>query len=233
LTTGEINSWQSVQDEVLRRIHSREWKPGDPIPNEAVLSREFGCARATVNRALRNLAEAGLLDRKRKAGTRVALHPVRKATLDIPIIRREIEAKGLGYRYSLISQSFVVPPVDVMARMQTRQNTNLLHIKALHMANGRPYVFENRWINPKVVPAAMDVDFESNSPNEWLVVNIPFEGGDITFSAKTSDAEEASVLDCDQGEGLFVIDRSTWSEAKVITSVRMTFAPGYRMHTKL
>lgn len=233
MTSGGISGWQSVQDEVLRRINSRQWKPGDTIPNEAELSLEFGCARATVNRALRNLAEMGLLDRKRKAGTRVALHPVRKATLDIPVIRREIEAKGLAYRYALISRSLREPPIDVMGRMQTRHGDRLLHIKALHMANGRPYVFENRWINPMVVPAALDVDFGTTSPNEWLVANIPFEGGDITFSAKTSGAEDARVLDCGTGEGLFIIDRSTWSGGQIITSVRLTFAPGYRMHTEL
>ncbi|MEP5090001.1 MAG: winged helix-turn-helix domain-containing protein, partial [Paracoccaceae bacterium] len=81
----EINSWHAVQEEVLRRIKNRSWKPGELIPNEADLAIEFGCARATVNRALRALAETGILDRRRKAGTRVALHPVRKVTLEIPI----------------------------------------------------------------------------------------------------------------------------------------------------
>jgi GntR family transcriptional regulator, histidine utilization repressor len=47
----------------------------------------LGCARATVNRALRDLAEAGLLERRRKGGTRVPLTPVRKATFEIAIIR--------------------------------------------------------------------------------------------------------------------------------------------------
>ena len=44
--------WQAIRDEVKRRIHARDWKPGEPIPNEAELAEEFGCARATVNRAL-------------------------------------------------------------------------------------------------------------------------------------------------------------------------------------
>ena len=73
---------------------NRIWKPGELIPNEADLAIEFGCARATVNRALRALAETGILDRRRKAGTRVALHPVRKVTLEIPIIRHEVEQKA-------------------------------------------------------------------------------------------------------------------------------------------
>ncbi len=83
-----------MHDEVLRRIHCRDWEPGEQIPNEADLALEFGCARATVNRALRTLAESGVLDRKRKAGTRVALHPVGKATLNIPIYVRKLKKKA-------------------------------------------------------------------------------------------------------------------------------------------
>ena len=64
-----INTWQDVQREVLGRIQNRVWKPGDIIPNEVDLAKEFGCARATVNRALQAVADSGLLDRRRKAGT--------------------------------------------------------------------------------------------------------------------------------------------------------------------
>ena len=87
MTGPAIKSWQAVLDEVRRRIVRREWKPGDFIPHEADLAKQFGCARATVNRALRDLAEEGLLDRRRRAGTQVALNPVRKARLDIQVIR--------------------------------------------------------------------------------------------------------------------------------------------------
>ncbi|MFZ2103312.1 MAG: GntR family transcriptional regulator [Oricola sp.] len=228
-----FNSWQAVQGEVLRRINSREWKPGEMIPNEADLSREFGCARATVNRALRELAETGLLERRRKAGTRVALHPVRKAKLDIPVIRNEIEDKGQTYRYSLLSSERRAPPSDMRARMQVSPGVELLHLVSVHLADGKPYVFEDRWINPQAVPDVWNVDFSAQSPNEWLVVNIPFEGGDIAFSAMIAGKREADILSCREGDSLFVMERSTWKQGETITSVRLTFAPGYRMHTEI
>lgn len=233
MTAPELRSWQSVQEEVLRRISNRQWKPGATIPSELELAQEFGCARVTVNRALRGLAEAGLLDRRRKAGTRVALLPVRKATLSIPVIRNEIEAKGFAYRYCLLARDFGAPPSEVKARLQAKPGDKLLHLKAVHLADGRPYVFENRWINPQAVPEIANVDFERQSANEWLVANVPFENGDIGFSAVAAGLEEAEVLGCRQGEALFVIDRSTWSTGGAITSVRLTFAAGYRMHTEI
>lgn len=233
MTADAIRSWQSVREEVQRRILSRQWRPGDIIPAESDLAREFGCARATVNRALRDLAEAGLLDRRRKAGTRVRIHPVRKATLEIPVIRREIEGKGLAYGYRLLLREEARPPTEIRQRLATRQGQALLHVVALHLANGTPYVFETRWINPLAVPEAMTADFGAISPNEWLVTNIPFEHGDIAFSAMTAGPREAAILGCREGDGLFVIDRTTRSARHAITAVRLAFAPGYRMQTEL
>jgi GntR family histidine utilization transcriptional repressor len=43
----------------MRRIADGDWKPGELIPGEVDLADEFGCARATVNRALQDLADAG------------------------------------------------------------------------------------------------------------------------------------------------------------------------------
>jgi len=36
------------------------------------------------------------------------------------------------------------------------------------------------------VPEVEAIDFSRQSPNEWLVENVPFSRGDITFSALAS-----------------------------------------------
>ena len=233
MSSTDINNWQGVQNEVLRRINSRQWKPGDLVPSETDLAREFGCARATVNRALQAVADSGLIDRRRKAGTRVTIHPVRKATLSIAIIKREIEQKGLVYGYALINEKLEQPSFAIRAHMQLSEDSKILHIHALHMANGKPYVFEDRWINIKSVPDVANADFSQQSPNQWLVENAPFTRGDIAFSAIVAAKKEAEILSCARGEALFSIERSTWDLDQAITWVRLTFAPGYRMHTDL
>ncbi|WP_309664278.1 GntR family transcriptional regulator [Tabrizicola sp.] len=93
--------WESIRAEVLRRIRARDWLPGALIPGEAALAVEFGVARATVNRALRDLAEAGVVERRKRAGTRVAELPVRRARLDIPVIRQDVEARGLVHGFEV------------------------------------------------------------------------------------------------------------------------------------
>ncbi len=233
MTKPQFRSWQSVQEEVLRRIHAREWPPGDLIPNEADLAEEFGCSRATVNRALRTLAETGLLDRRRKAGTRVAAQPVAKATLDISVIRMDIEARGQRYDHRLIARKTAIPPTAVSAAMQSAPETAMLYLKALHLADGQPYALEDRWIRLDVVPEAAEERFDEISSNEWLLRHAPYTHGDIAFSAVNATDVEAQALGCAAGAALFIIDRLTWNRSDAVTKVRIVFAPGHQMRTVL
>lgn len=228
-----LRTWRDVRAEVLARIRSRQWKPGDLIPGEADLAAEFGCARATVNRALRDLAEAGLVDRRRRAGTRVATHPVGKATVAIPILRQEIEGRGQSYGYGLIAETVSPPPPDIAVRMGIAPGVEALRVTAIHLADGLPYALEDRWINGAALPQLAEADFSQISPNEWLVTNAPLSHGDIAFSAVSASPAIAEALGTQPGAALFAIDRDTWDADQAVTSVRLTFAPGYRMRSSI
>ncbi|MDW3117904.1 MAG: UTRA domain-containing protein [Roseovarius pacificus] len=230
MTKHHVKGWQAIQHEVLRRIHAREWPPGHVIPNEVDLAQEFGCARATVNRALRALAEEGLLDRRRKAGTRVALHPVTRATVDISVIRQEIEERGQHYDYRLLTCDAASPPAPVRATLGAGP---ALHVTALHSGDGAPYVFEDRWISLKTTPDARQADFTGISANEWLLAHAPYTHGDIAFSAEAASAQDASLLNTAAGAPLFVVTRTTWDHDCAVTAVRLAYAPGYRIHTRI
>jgi GntR family transcriptional regulator, histidine utilization repressor len=230
---SERNSFRTIRDEMARRIAERLWLPGALIPGEEVLAREFGAARATVNRALQELARAGLIERRRRAGTRVALHPVREARFVIPLVRQEIEARGAAYQYRLLSVEETAPPEIVRARLGLGGNAPALHVRCLHLADRAPYQVEDRWINLDAVPAARGADFASVSPNEWLVEHAPFTEAEFTFLAAAANAEEAALMGLGEGAPVFVGERVTWLKDKPITLVRMVHPPAHRMVTRL
>jgi GntR family transcriptional regulator, histidine utilization repressor len=225
-----MKGWEDIRAEVLRRIRARDWQPGAQIPTEEDLAVEFGVARATVNRALRDLAEAGVLERRRKAGTRVAALPVRKATLDIPVIRQEIEARGQTHSFQVLKQTFMEPPVPVASRLGLPPGIKLLYLETLHLADGKPFAFETRWLNSEILPRPMP-DFQSLSANEWLVAHVAYVTGDIAFTAEGAGAREAAVLGVPVGAALFITERMTWTAESPITFVRLAHAPGYRVQT--
>ena len=233
MTGTLINNWLGGQAEVLKRIHDRTWRPGDIIPRETDLAYEFGCARVTVNRALRALADKGVLDRKRKVGTTVALYPTSKATLRIPLIRKEIEEFGRSYNYKLIRKRLNQKPSGNRLLNHFSTNDRLIYIKAIHTSDSKPFVIESRFINQNITPKIKIEEFEKNSPNEWLLANVPYTHGQITFSAINCSNEISSLLKINAGDAVFQIERTTFDKEQVITNVLLTYHKDYRLQTSL
>ena len=225
-------TWQSIYAEVLKRISDGIWKPGDLIPGEVEIAAEFGCARATVNRALRQLAEEGFLDRRRKAGTRVALHPVRKAKLDISITRLEVERRNCLYSHAVLRRRQKNAPNRIRTALG-ETCIKPLYLTTLHQADGKPFAYETRWVNTDIVPNIIGANLDEISANEWLVENVLFTTGQISFSAANASSEEAQILQIETGTALFIVERSTWNGPNAITVVRIAYAPGFKMSTQI
>lgn len=223
------HSWRSVYHEMQRRISEQIWRAGDTIPTEAELAKELGCARTTVNRALRQLAETGVLDRRRKAGTKVVINPVRKATLSIPIIRRQIEDQGLSYGYELLSRVEDTPPRSV----SPDKNRNFIRVRARYFGGNKAYVYEDRWIDTDTVPHISNADLSVVGANEWLLNNAPFTNGEMKFQAEAASEPEAAALNIAPGAPVLVTTRRTWVHGDLVTVVRLVYAPGYHMKTTL
>ena len=96
---------QRILGELENRIVSGEWPPGHRIPFETELTEIYGCSRMTVNKVLTQLAAAGLIERRRKAGSFVVQPRSEAAVLAIHGIEAEVKALGLPYRYELLSRS--------------------------------------------------------------------------------------------------------------------------------
>ncbi len=224
-------SFQDVRDAVIDRIQTRVWPQGTLLPTEVELAGEFGCARATVNRALRELAEQGIVTRKRKGGTRVVTSPVKQAKLPIAVVRQTIEEMNATYRYARVSRSLIDCPPWLQAKISLEPASQILHVQCMHHADNRPFQFEDRWINVDAVPHVADEGFESAGPNEWLLAEVPFSNAEIAFSAIPATGPLTVFMAVPEGTPLFQMERTTWFRDKPVTFVRMTFHQGYQMRT--
>ena len=67
--TGRVPKYQQVFEALQREILSGRYQPGQKLPSEAALVKRFGASRITVGRALRELQQAGLIERRAGSGT--------------------------------------------------------------------------------------------------------------------------------------------------------------------
>lgn len=222
--------YQVIRDDLLGRITSGAWAPGAAIPNEAALAAEFGVTRPTVSRALRGLVDRGLIERKRKAGSRVALHRTPVTSMRVPVVREEIEARGGTYSHLLLGRDIAVPPDSIRAIFGLARGDTALRLRSLHFDNSQPYQLEDRWISLATLPNAAAQDFAATSANEWLVRQVPYTQAEHVLRAEAAGAGEAAALKVACGSPVFVIERTTWSDNAAITWVRLVHpGAGFRL----
>ena len=212
---------QRISAELAERIHSGAWPPGCRIPIEHDLMRQYGCARATANKAVRALADAGLIERRRRAGSFVRSPRVQAAVLDIPELEAEVLRRGQVYGWAMISRR--PRPLDVGVAEESslsEPGTDVLEIVGLHLAGGVPFASEQRLINLAVVPEAADVDFAVASPGAWLLDNVPWSEAEHRISALGADRAVAERLQLACGDPCLRLDRWTWRGGDGVTFVR-------------
>lgn len=232
MTSESRRSWKDVRNRIHDGILSGRYAPGDRLPRDADIAEDMNCARSTVQRAMQDLSDSGLIERRRKGGTRVRPNPVTRAVFDIPVTRLEVEGKGSRYGYQLIRSRRMAAPRPVLAAFDIAGPAQMLRVEALHLSDGQPYIYEDRWISLDTVPEIEGVDLTRENANEWLVQNRPYSRCDLGFFAESADARTAGLLAAPEGAALFVIARTTWIGTAPITSVRAIAAPGYQLLTR-
>lgn len=76
--------YERIAKELRSRITSGKVSVGETLPTESALCRRYGVSRYTAREALRRLREAGLVTRRRRAGTTVAASTAR-ASFTLPV----------------------------------------------------------------------------------------------------------------------------------------------------
>lgn len=214
---------QRIKRDLESKILSGEWPPGHRLPNEIELMGQYGCARMTVNKVVSGLAAAGLVERRRRAGTFVSRQHSDSAVLHIPNLRDEVSARGSKYRYRLLSRSVRLPLESGVNEIEFSRGRDLLELHSLHFADDRPFAFEKRLISLSAVPEAEDVKFDDISGGAWLMDHIPWTEASHRIGALNATAEIARVLRIALGEAVLSVERHTWRQNEGVTQVWQYF----------
>jgi GntR family histidine utilization transcriptional repressor len=199
--------------------------PGYRIPSEHDLAIAYQCSRMTVNKVLTQLAQARMVERKRKFGTVVLGSQSRSAVLEIQDIGAEVAALDLPYRYEILVQKKRRSLRTDMKLLDLEMPITILDIQVLHYAGTRPFCLESRLINLETLPRAGVESFLEQSPGSWLRVHVPWTSAEHRIRVGTVGSELHALLKVPTGTPGLIIERRTWLQGKSVTFVRLMY-PG-------
>lgn len=219
----------SLSEKILRDIESNiingVWAPGDRIPNENEFMEQYQCSRMTVNRILSRLAERGLIIRRRKAGSFVAVPQSNNALfLNIHDFAKAAEADGQHYSYQILNREVLKLNKTQALNLNLQEGHKVLAISCLHCFNAVPLAFEDRLISLQKVAVAEAEPFDTTPPGTWLLGHVPWTEAKHTISAINVAEKLAKLLKIKQSSACLVLHRETWHDKEFVTAVDITYA---------
>lgn len=227
MATPPIPAYEQVKAFIKTRISAGTWKPGDPVPSEAALMAQFGISRMTVNRALRELAAEGMVTRVQGSGTRVAeLHRI-SSRLTIRDIHEEVAERGHVHTTRVLKVEAEKASADLAKSLGLRTGARVFHTLLVHLENGIPIQYEDRYVNPAAAPDFLETDFTRTTPTHHLLLHAPLTEASYSIEACLPTAEEAKELGIRRAEPCLAMMRRTVSGAHVASVARLIY-PGTR-----
>lgn len=214
--------YEQIKNLVLTQIANGGWSASQRIPSENDLVRLVGASRMTVNRALRELTDAGYLVRVQGVGTFVADRRAQGHPLAIRNIADEIAARGHQHSARVMILERCTATAAVAARFNLRSGHALFHSLLVHQENGLPIQLEDRYVNPAVAPAYLEQDFTATTPNAYLMQVAPLQSVEHIVQAARVEEATAQVLQMDATEPCLILRRRTWTHGVIATVVTLS-----------
>lgn len=226
-TSAATHLHQRIRDDIEARIMSGDWLPNHRVPSEHELMKQYGCSRMTVNKVLSMLAANGLITRRRRAGSVVAMPSTERSVLEIQDFALEAARNGTVYRFEILRRA--VKPIDAATarRLGVAAGIEMLAVTTLHLTNNVPCAYEQRLINLETVPAARDETFADVPPGTWLLRRVPWTNAEHVIRAINADAALAKRLQVPNNAACLFLERRTWQAGSFITDAQIVY-PGDR-----
>jgi GntR family histidine utilization transcriptional repressor len=217
---GDGPLWQQIRRALIRPMKDGRWPPGTKIPKEFEIIGRYGAARMTVHRAIRSLAQEGLVTRRRRFGTVVAANPPERPVLEIWDISEEVARISGDYSFEILDRT-VIDAADPLAAPLGLTDGELLMLTVRHFSDGEPLQIERRLINLAAAPAARDESFATLPPGSWLIRSVAWSEAEHVILAEGASPEMARLLGVEAGSACLVVERRTWRESLPVTWARL------------
>jgi GntR family transcriptional regulator len=208
----EVPMYQQLQMLIRMNIASGTWKPGEAIPSEQVLSRQFGIARMTVRQALEAPIREGLLRRERGRGTFVAHAMVERELSRLRGFSEDMRARSMVPSARLLAREVIPAPAEVSDHLRLGPREAVIYMRRLRLADALPMALETSYFTYELFRGILDAELESSSLYEFMEtrVGLNLSHASQELEAALPTAGDAQLLQQSRRDPTLVISQTTY-----------------------
>ena len=217
-----------LYDQMVAKITSGEWKPGDQIPPELELCKIYDVSRITVRRALDEMLQKGLIRREMGRGTFVEGGLMLSPHQQIYSFTNEIIKMGLRPGAKLLKQKETRADHSVAQDLKINEGDATLFVNRLRTANDLPLFFSESYFNVTAFPNLLNADFSGDSLAKIidLTINLKVIRVEQWVTARNAWARLAKLLVLEENAPVLNMKRIVYVEGGIpIETVQVYFNP--------
>lgn len=216
-----------IKQIIERCIDEGKWLAGQKLPSENELVEALDVSRMTINRALRELTQQGLVNRVHGKGTFVAERRRHASLIELQDIATEVASRGKSYTTEVISLQRQPADKKLIDLMQLERDRELYFLCAVHYQDDIPIQLENRYVNAQLVPDFIQQDFTRKTSTSYLLQQFRPAEMEHIVRAVNVDRRTAELLQISPAQPCLELSRRTWVNRQVVTRAILTY-PGNR-----
>lgn len=215
--TGRQPKYLDIKDDLAGRIRRKEFAPGQPLPSQATLSRDYGVTLMTLRQALRCLQDEDVIVQKPGRGTFVLLSPTPPPTLDLRYLSSlitELETQGITLHTRLLDTCLGEIPAAVATALGYPRGTRGLRLERLRTIDDVPTVHQVSWVPDPWAEQLVDVDFQDMSLYSALQnkCGLTMASANETLRARALPRATARASGVKTGRASLIAERVTYDD---------------------
>jgi len=203
--------YAKVREQLVERIRSGVWRPGQLIPSEFEIAAEFGVSQGTARKAISALAAEQLVMRQQGRGTFVVEHT--PAHVLFRFFNMFDRAGELITPDSRQTRGTVGPADSVEeAALRLAPGAEVIRIERVRTRAGIPFICETIRLPQQLFPDLAQIEVLPNTLYDLFqkTYGILLVRTEDRLSATAADAGTAGVLNLSPGTPLLRIDRTAF-----------------------
>lgn len=213
LNAGPVPLYHQLKQALQSDIEQGIYKPGERVPSEPELVREYGVSRITVRQALDELEAEGLIVRRHGKGTYVAERRIEQELVRLTDFMEDMQQAGQNPSSRVLA--FVHEPASlaVARALHLKEGTEVVRVDRLRLADGRPMAHDITWLPLRFGELLVGMNLAQETIYHILETRyaIPVVSGAFSITAATATDRQADLLDIPAGAALLLIQRISYT----------------------
>ena len=159
---SKVPLYYQLKEEIKKKILNGTYKENDLIPSERELGEQFSLSSTTVRRALNDLVQEKLLERKAGKGTFVRMSKVKRDLRKVLGFTANMQEMGLSPSTRVLSKKIVSANAFARQGLGLEKGAMVVKINRLRLANDVPMMLEMRYIRTDLCPGIEKLDLSTS-----------------------------------------------------------------------